>query len=213
MGNTVCVCFQQNNSKSSSSIVKLIFWDGDTKTLNGKHIAGEIMFESPEKMVCHADSFFIGHPIPALAIDDQLMPGQTYFVLPIDMFACNVLTASCLAHLSSSQNKYAAAAAAAPINLGECRPFEYVRGENGRVLIKVVPEFMIRLINRGKKNNESGNNCNEASNDHLLCSTPELKKHYDLLVGSREQVWSPKLETISEHKNNVRFTPRRLIGL
>ncbi|KAH9741683.1 DUF4228 domain-containing protein [Citrus sinensis] len=187
MGNTVCVCFQQNNSNPSSSVVKLIFWDGDTKTLNGKHIAGEIMFESPEKLVCHADSFFIGHPIPALAIDDQLMPGQTYFVLPIDMFACNVLTASCLAHLSSSQNKYAAAAAAAPINLGECRPFEYVRGENGRVLIKVVPEFMI--------------------------STPELKKHYDLLVGSREQIWSPKLETISEHKNNVRFTPRRLIGL
>ena len=223
MGNSVSFspCFQPNSS-SSSSVVKLIFWEGNTRILKGKHIAGEIMFDSPDKMVCHADSFFIGHPIPALAIDDELMSGQTYFVLPIDMFACRVLSVSSLTSLCSitSPNKKpkaatatATAAAAAPINFGETSPFEYLKGDNGRVLIKVVPEFIIRLINRGKES-ALGNNCDNASGDHFLCSTPELKKHYDQLVGSREQVWSPKLETISEHKNNtIRFSPCRFIGL
>ncbi|XWS73660.1 hypothetical protein CRYUN_Cryun02cG0147800 [Craigia yunnanensis] len=156
------------------------------------------MFEFPDKMVCHADSFFIGHPIPALAIDDDLMPGQTYFVLPLDRFACNVLSASSLAALNSSPKP-------APINFGQC-PFEYVKGSNGRVLIKVVPEFITRLINHRSKEEGIG-----SSGNSFLCSTPELKKHYDMLVGSKEQVWSPKLETISEYK--IRFSPCRFIGL
>ncbi|KAL9455043.1 hypothetical protein AB3S75_010447 [Citrus x aurantiifolia] len=192
MGNSVSFspCFQPNSS-SSSSVVKLIFWEGNTRILNGKHIAGEIMFDSPDKMVCHADSFFIGHPIPALAIDDELIPNKK----------------------AKAATATATAAAAAPINFGETSPFEYLKGDNGRVLIKVVPEFIIRLINRGKES-ALGNNCDNASGDHFLCSTPELKKHYDQLVGSRDQVWSPKLETISEHKNNnIRFSPCRFIGL
>lgn len=191
-------CFQLSHHNCSS--VKLIFWEGTTRSLKGKHIAGEIMFEFPDKMVCHADSFFIGHPIPTLAIDDELMPGQTYFVLPIDRFACNVLSASSLAAFGSSPNR-------SPIKFGEC-PFEYLRGSNGRVLIKVMPEFITRLINGDKENIGSSGS---PSSNSFLCSTPELQKHYDQLVKSKDQVWSPKLETISEYK--VRFSPCRFIGL
>lgn len=60
------------------------------------------MFEFPDQMVCHADSFFIGQPIPALSIDDELMLGQTYFVLPLDRFSGSVLSASSLAALNNS---------------------------------------------------------------------------------------------------------------
>lgn len=197
MGNTVSPCLG-HNSRSSSSI-KLIFWEGPTRILKGRHIAGEIMSEFPDRMVCHADSFFIGHPIPALTIDDELMRGQTYFVLPIDRFACNVLTASSLASFSSSPKP-------APINFGDC-PFEYIKGENGRVMMKVVPEFITRLISRGNEEEEGSS----SGSNSFLCSTPELKKHYEQLVGSKEQVWSPKLETISEHK--IRFSPCRFLGL
>ncbi|XP_061358757.1 uncharacterized protein LOC133302949 [Gastrolobium bilobum] len=206
MGNAVVTpCFQQNKnsssllSSSSSSSVKLIFWEGSTRSLKGKHIAGEIMFEFPDKMVCHADSFFIGHPIPSLAIDDELMPGQDYFVLPIDRFSCKTLSASSLLSLGSHHNR----SNKSTIKFGEC-PFEYLKGSNGRVLIKVTPEFITRLINGDK-----GPGCH--SNDSFLCSTPELKKHYQQLVRSKDQVWSPKLETISEYK--VRFSPCRFIGL
>ncbi|KAL5764583.1 hypothetical protein ACOSP7_016937 [Xanthoceras sorbifolium] len=200
MGNAVSPCFRQNGKNSS---VRLIFWEGRTKILTGKHVAGEIMFEFPDKMVCHADSFFIGHPIPALAINDGLMAGQTYFVLPIDCFACNVLSTSSLSALNSSPKH-------APINFGQC-PFEYIKGANGRVLIKVVPEFITRLINGQKEHIAIDGSDDQSPSNGLLCSTPELKKQYEILVGSREQVWSPKLETITEHK--IRFSPCRFIGL
>lgn len=214
MGNAMLTpCFQQNpNNSSPSSWVRLVFWEGTTRTLKGrrKHIAGEIMFEFPDMMVCHADSFFIGHPVPALAIDDQLAPGQTYFVLPLERFACGVLTASSLAALGQCPTR-------SPIKFGRC-PFEYLKGSNGRVLIKVMPEFITRLIVDGDKNKEivtsecdDNNNDSPSNSKSFLCSTPELQKHYDQLVKAKDQVWSPKLETISEYK--VRFSPCRFIGL
>ncbi|KAJ8770916.1 hypothetical protein K2173_022088 [Erythroxylum novogranatense] len=184
MGNTVSPFCRQ----SSRSSAKVIFWEGTTRLLTGKHAAGEITFENPEMMVCHADSFFIGHPVPSLAIDDELMPGQTYFVLPID-FACKVLSVSSIAVLSPSSKPRS-------LNFSECAPFQYIKGENGRVAIKVAPEFITRLIYRGKEETAGSNNPSRCS----LCSTPELKKHYDLLVRPKDQTWSPKLETISEHK-------------
>ncbi|KAJ7960561.1 DUF4228 domain-containing protein [Quillaja saponaria] len=204
MGNAVVYpCFHQN----PKSWVKLIYWEGTTRIHKGKRIiAGEIMFEFPDKMVCHADSFFIGHRVPVLGIDDELMPGQTYFVLPIDCFAtCNTLSASSVAALGSSSannNK-------SPMKFGDC-PFEYLKGSNGRILIKVMPEFITRLITKG--NTHAHDSSTSITNNSFLCSTPELQKHYEQLVGSsKEQVWSPKLETISEYK--IRFSPCRFIGL
>lgn len=188
MGNAVVTpCFHQNQNSSLS--IKLIFWEGTTRAVKGKHMAGEIMFEFPDKMVCHADSFFIGHPIPALGKDDELMPGQLYFVLPLDRLACKTLSASSLLSLGSHPNSKST------IKFGQCS-FEYLKGSEGRMLIKVMPEFITRLINRGR-----GPAC--PTNNSFLCSTPELKKHYQQLVRSKDQVWSPKLETISEY--NVGF--------
>ncbi|PSR90142.1 DNA-directed RNA polymerase [Actinidia chinensis var. chinensis] len=197
MGNAISPCFHP----SSRSFVKLIFWEGTTRVLTEKMLAGEIMFEFPDRMVCHADSFFIGHPIPALAIEDELKTGQTYFVLPLDCITSNVLSASSLAALgSSSPNR-------SLVNFKEC-PFEYIKGSNGRVSIKVMPEFIIKLLTRGK---ELTDHESKSPSHDFICSTPELKRHYDQLVGSREQVWSPQLKTISEYK--IRFSPCRFIGL
>ena len=217
MGNAVILppCFKPN----PNSTVKLVFFDGTTRVLAGRNrIAGEIMFESPESMVCHADSFFIGHPVPALGIHDKLLGGHTYFVLPIDRFACGVLSASSLAAFSASSSASSSSsscpnqkkpAAASTINFGNSSPFEYLKGSDGRVLIKVSPEFITRLITRGNDAGTAGSP--SSSPGGFLCSTPELQKHYEQLVGSKEQIWSPKLETISEHK--IRFSPCRFIGL
>ncbi|CAH1436070.1 unnamed protein product [Lactuca virosa] len=203
MGNAMGCCYLTGEGSS----VKVIYWEGNTRTLTGKRwLAGELMFEFPDSMVCDADCFFIGHPVPALSIDDQLNPGQTYFVLPLDIFSSKTLSASSIsAVLSSTPNR-------TPINFKEC-PFEYIKGSNGRMLIKVSPEFMTRILTRRgsgdgqESENESGNAVNG-----FLCSTPELKKQYEQLVGSKDQTWSPKLETISEH-NRIRYSPYRLIGL
>ncbi|KAH1081838.1 hypothetical protein J1N35_021599 [Gossypium stocksii] len=44
--------------------------EGNTRTLNEKHIAGEVMFEFVDMMVCHADSFFMGNLIPTISMDE-----------------------------------------------------------------------------------------------------------------------------------------------
>lgn len=158
------------------------------------------MFEFPDRIVCHADSFFIGQPIPALAMEDELIRGQTYFLLPVDFFQNTVLWVSSLAGMASIGPK---GQKADPNGFKEC-PFEYLKGSDGRVLIKVAPAFITRMINgEVQPANES--------DDSILCSTPELKKHYNQLVRTKDQGWSPKLETISECRS--RISPCRVFGL
>ncbi|KAK6164060.1 hypothetical protein DH2020_000924 [Rehmannia glutinosa] len=212
MGNAIIKpCFRPEYY-SPSSAVKLISYGGATRLLTGKHLAGEIMFEFPDRMVCHADSFFIGHPIPSLAIDDELVRGQTYFLLPLDRVTQDVLSVSSLAGLGSDPNSKRGSVR--PCGFKGC-PFEYTKGSNGRVLIKVMPEFITMLISKENYNEEMINNGDELSvnggNNSPLCNTPELHKHYNQLVGAKDHIWSPKLETISEYK--IRFSPCRFIGL
>ncbi|KAL3752177.1 hypothetical protein ACJRO7_012920 [Eucalyptus globulus] len=208
MGNAMSPCLHYNSSSKSQS-VKLILWEGTTKMLtrNRPRIAGEIMFECPDKMVLHADSFFLGRPIPLLAMDDDLIPGQTYFVLPIDFFSGNTLSSSTIASLCSYLRKQSALSF-----IDSNGPFQYLKGEDGKLSIKVVPEFITRLIvAKNNKDNVAHGNVNVAESGGSLCSTPELQKHYDRLVGSKVQVWSPNLETIPEYKTRV--LPCKLIGL
>lgn len=189
-------CWAHPASPSSSS-AELVFWEGTTKLITGKCLAGEIMFRFPDRVVCHADSFYIGHRIPALSIGDELIRGQTYFVLPVDCFGCGVLSSKSLVSLATSPK--------CPIKFGK-NPFQYVTAADGRVLMKVSSEFIMGIITGGK---EEGR-CNRRTSSSL-CSTLELQKHYAILVGSKEQDWSPKLETISEYKTNR--SPYRLLGL
>ncbi|GAB2277073.1 hypothetical protein Dimus_011782 [Dionaea muscipula] len=225
-------CFRLQKKRAS----KLIFWDGTTRSMAAaaakKVVAGEVMFEFPECMVLHADSFFIGRRIPALEAEELLLPGQTYFVIPMDRLPCNyVLSPASLSGLMSPRTRTRTTSPPRLINFGDqLGPFEYIRGPDGGVVsIKVVPEFIVGLLNHGNNNiniNINGthdhqqNYCsskagsgsgNPSSTMQLLCTTPELKKQYDNLVRPKDKVWSPKLETISEYK--VRFSPCRFIGL
>jgi len=192
-----CNCFVP----SLPSMVKLVFWGGATQLLPGTRLAGEVLFKYPDRILCHADSFYIGRPIPMLSIDDKLVSGETYFVLPVDCFpgaSTGNLTTAALASLSSSKQK--------PALTGSGQvPFEYVKSSDGRMLIKVMPEFIVQVISAVDQSDEGI--CGGSS----LCSTPELRKHYAQLVGSRERPWSPKLETITEKK--PRSSPVRLLGL
>ncbi|GAB4835277.1 hypothetical protein Ancab_000186 [Ancistrocladus abbreviatus] len=210
---------------ASNTAVKLIFWEGTTRTLTTRKLAGEIMFEFPDCVVLHADSLFIGHRIPALAVEDRLIMGQTYFVFPIDRLPCNyMLSAASLSalmspnHVSNSNSSSSSSSSpsrrncARPINFGDQGPFEYINRPNGGTLIKVVPEFIMKIIMNNAEEDSTGSSGSTTGKiSPLICSTPELKKQYDQLVRPKEQVWSPKLETISEHK--IRFSPCKLIGL
>ncbi|XP_068657848.1 uncharacterized protein [Aristolochia californica] len=194
MGNTLSPCCYP----SSKSSVKLILWEGTTRVITGKCLAGEIMFQFPDRIVCHAESFYIGQQVPELRLDDELVRGQTYFILPVDLFAGQVLSAKSLASLASAPN-------CRPVNFTHF-PFQYLKGPNGRMLIKVPPEFIMRIISEA-----GAEKARAETRTSPLCSTPELQKHYAMLVGSKEQVWSPRLETIAEKKASL--SPYRLLGL
>nr|XP_043633092.1 uncharacterized protein LOC122604270 [Erigeron canadensis] len=204
MGNAITLSCLTSDQES---FVKVVYWEGNTKTLKGKRwLAGEIMFDYPESMVCDADCFFIGHPIPFLTIGDHLKPGKTYFVLPLDIFSSKTVSASSVSALIASMPKRT------QFNFKEC-PFEYINASNGRVLIKLSTEFMAKILTIRKENHDDQENgsTNGNSSNGSLCSTPELKKHYEQLVGSKEQQWSPNLKTILEHNYKFRYSPYRLI--
>ncbi|KAI3672766.1 hypothetical protein L6452_38865 [Arctium lappa] len=205
MGNVIGACCMA----SEGSSVKVIYWEGNMKSLTGKRrLAGEIMFEFPDCMVCDADRFYIGNAIPALSIDDQLRPGKTYFVLPLEIFSSEILSSSSISAFAACTPRRT------PTDVKE-GPLEYIKGSNGRFLIKVKPEFMARhLLSRGGHDDNQQNGGTIISNPTAssLCSTLELKKEYEQLVRSKVQTWSPNLDTISETKR-IRYSPYRFFGL
>ncbi|CAN6443997.1 unnamed protein product [Victoria cruziana] len=196
MGNSMSPCFhpleggsKTQPSAASASTVRLFFADGKSRVLQGNQPASGVMVEFPDCNVYHAESFFIGRRVPPVDLSDVLLAGRTYFVLPVDRFNCSaLLTASSLASLASSPT-------ASTLNhhniwsLGDS-PFEYVKGSDGRRAIKVCPDFIVGVL---KKAGEVA-----AAAGGTLCSSPELQRQYTMLVGSKNQGWSPKLETITE---------------
>ncbi|KAG2627909.1 uncharacterized protein LOC120701390 [Panicum virgatum] len=207
MGNGLSPCLCPG--AAHGAVARLVFWGGSARTAGERRrpvTAGDVAAELPgQHLVCAADSFFIGLPVPALPPGERLVAGRTYFVLPAARFSCRqALTAATLAKLSPSP------AAKVPIAGGAASPFEYVTGADGAPLIRILPEFIEKVIT--SRGGGGGGKCGAAEQ---LCSTPELRKHYMQLVGARaERPWSPGLETISEaEKRRRRPSPVRLIEL
>uniref|UniRef100_A0A0E0JTP9 Uncharacterized protein n=1 Tax=Oryza punctata TaxID=4537 RepID=A0A0E0JTP9_ORYPU len=222
MGNGLSPCMHlpAKAAAATAAGVKLVYWGGQTRLLADDDgvctvVAGDVTAELPgDHVVCAADSFYVGLPIPVMSSSEELMAGRTYFVLPAERFSCfKVLTAAALASLSPAPSKKVSIAGP-----GQC-PFEYVKGEGGAALIRVLPEFIEKVIScddnsGGRRRMSTSNKCRGAAPSSTattteLCSTPELKRHYALLVGRRNQPWSPRLETISECNKTSKLLLRR----
>ncbi|KAL6610131.1 hypothetical protein ACP70R_040100 [Stipagrostis hirtigluma subsp. patula] len=208
MGNGLSPCLCPGAAHGEAAAARLVFWGGPVRMVDERQptTARDVAAELPgDHLVCAADSFFIGLPVPALPPGEPLLPGRTYFVLPAARFSCRqALTAATLASLSPSPAKVSIAGAASP--------FEYVKDGDGAALIRVLPEFIEKAITSCG----GGGKCGAAAAaTEQLCSTPELRRHYMQLVGARaERPWSPGLETISEAGRKRRMPwPVRLAGL
>ncbi|OEL28849.1 hypothetical protein BAE44_0010132 [Dichanthelium oligosanthes] len=207
MGNGLSPCLCPGAARGDEA-ARLVFWGGSARVADERQrpvTAGDVAAELPDQhLVCAADSFFIGLPVPALPPGERLVAGRTYFVLPAARFSCRqALTAATLAKLSPSPS------AKVPLAGGAASPFEYVTGADGAPLIRILPEFIEKVIT------SCGGGKTGAAAAEQLCSTPELRKHYMQLVGARaERPWSPGLETISEAEKRRRIpSPVRLIEL
>ncbi|CAD6222759.1 unnamed protein product [Miscanthus lutarioriparius] len=203
---------------------RLVLWGGGTWGAEPGRAAGEVMAEHAGHVVCRADGFRVGRPAPVLGVGDRLEAGRTYLVVPVDRLPCGgdgVVTAASLAALSSSSHSSGGGNAAAPslalVAAGRKSPFEYAKDGDGRTVIRVAEEFIVRAI-AGDGGGGGGDGCGSAA----LCSTPELRKHYEQLVGAtRGRPWSPRLDTIKERKGRRladvvspgRLSPVRLLGM
>ncbi|PAN26501.1 hypothetical protein PAHAL_5G016700 [Panicum hallii] len=198
--------------------VRLVYWGGRARlvaadaSLTAGDVAAELPAPATDHAVCPADAFFVGLPIPVISPGEKLLPGRTYFVLPAARFpSVKVLTAATLAALSAAPapaSRGRSKAAALPLLAGQC-PFEYVKGDGGAPLIRVLPEFIEKVITC-----DGGAPAVAAAPKTAaeLCSTPELKRHYAQLVGPRSRPWAPRLETIAEGDRSrwLRATARML---
>ncbi|XP_062209247.1 uncharacterized protein LOC133911039 [Phragmites australis] len=174
---------------------RLVLWGGEARAARHGKLAGQVMLDFAGTVVCRADGFYLGRPAPVLAIEDRLAAGKTYLVLPVDRLpqGYDALTAASLAALSYDRGQGASIAG------GAKSPFEYVKGDDGRTVIKVTLEFIVGNITPRAGCRERGG---EEGCAGALCSTPELRKHYEQLVGSARgaRAWSPRLDTIKERK-------------
>jgi hypothetical protein len=199
---------------TAPAAVRLVYWGGRARLLARRVTAGDVAAELPapatDHAVCPADAFFVGLPVPVMPPGEELLPGRTYFVLPASRFtSLKTLTAATLAALAAPGRAARKPAAAALLPFGGQCPFEYVKGGGGgggagAAVVRVLPEFIEKVITTtrdgagAKAPPISKGGRASAPAAELLCSTPELKRHYAQLVGPRSRPWSPRLETIAE---------------
>ncbi|CAN6219801.1 unnamed protein product [Urochloa humidicola] len=208
--------------RGSRRAARLVLWGGEARAAEPGKAAGEVMLEHPGRVVCRADAFRIGRPVPVLDIEDRLEAGRRYLVVPVERLPCGgVLTAASLAALSHGGGGGKPGTSASLAGGGRS-PFEYVKDEDGRTVIRVTEEFIVRAVAGGGKPTRGGGGGGEDGCGGALCSTPELRKHYEQLVGAaRVRAWSPRLDTIKERKGRRladvvspgRLSPVRLLGM
>uniref|UniRef100_A0A0D9VU54 Uncharacterized protein n=1 Tax=Leersia perrieri TaxID=77586 RepID=A0A0D9VU54_9ORYZ len=205
-------CFGLVSVRRRRRTARVVVWGGEARAARHGKMAGQVMMEFSTEysaVVCRADGFCIGRPAPVLAIEDRLVAGKTYLVIPVDRLpqGYDAVTAASLAALSYDRGSPSIASGGGG---GGKSPFEYVKGEDGRTVIKVTPEFIVRAITSARPIVRDGGGGGEDEGDDggggALCSTPELRKHYEQLVGAARgrPAWSPRLETISERSKGGR---------
>ncbi|EEE59075.1 hypothetical protein OsJ_10886 [Oryza sativa Japonica Group] len=166
--------------------VRLVLWGGEVRAARHGKMAGQVMLDFTDSVVCRADGFCIGRPAPVLAIEDRLVAGRTYLVLPVDRLpqGYDAVTAASLAALSYDRGGAGAGDAGATSIAGGAKSPSTAWAAAGDEVV------------------EGGGGGGGAQ----LCSTPELRKHYEQLVGAaRCRAWSPRLETIKERKGARRI--------
>ncbi|KAK4413530.1 hypothetical protein Salat_2765600 [Sesamum alatum] len=166
--------------RRQAAMIKLIKSDGGVKIYDRPIKAWELMEEFPKHLVCRSDCFYIGQKTPALSHHDRLQPGQNYFLLPANFFQ-SALSFTTLTRCRSA--------------FARRHPFEFEKTPAGSLRIKVTDEMIIR------HQEEEELEAAAAQKMIRVCSTPQLRKEYEQLVGRRRH-WKPRLDTIVEKKSS-----------
>ncbi|KAJ6800964.1 uncharacterized protein M6B38_200510 [Iris pallida] len=185
----------------SSRTIRLVAPDGRVQVYRRPVAASELMKEFPLHLVCHSESFLIGQKVPALSAEEQLQPGQSYFLLPTHFFhsvLSFVTVASSLVAMVT-----APPAAAAERRKSFVRPFDIRKTEKGMLQIRISEEVLIGNDDEEeeevmKEESRRGSSCCKSL--WRVCSSEELEKDYkQLVLLGRRRERNSSLETITEH--------------
>ncbi|KAI0513469.1 hypothetical protein KFK09_009491 [Dendrobium nobile] len=187
-------CFSSKGRRTypappKSSSVKVIGLDGRVIVYNRPVKAEELMKEHACHLVCRSDSFFIGQKLSALSAAEELQMGESYFVLPSQFFQ-SVLS---FVTIASSIAKIGGRGGG-----GSFKPFDIHKTENGKLQIRISEEVEEMI----------GEEEEEIKKDGVLCTTTDMVKEYEKIVGSNAQRWRPKLEMIAESPEGRRRRKR-----
>lgn len=171
----------------SSAVIRLVKSDGVVAIYERPVAAWEVMEEFPKHMVCRSDCFYIGQITPALSHTDRLLPGHNYFLLPANFFQSALSFATFLRCRTAAPGR---------------PPFELEKTPAGGLRVKVTEEMILQ------RHKEMEAEAEVARRIVRVCTTPQLRKDYDMLVARRLH-WKPKLDTISEQKGRHRKTLRK----
>ncbi|KAL0357664.1 UNVERIFIED_CONTAM: hypothetical protein Scaly_1452100 [Sesamum calycinum] len=166
--------------RRKEAIIKLVKSDGGVKIYDRPIKAWELMEEFPKHMVCRSDCFYIGQKTPALSHHDRLQPGHNYFLLPANFFQSALSFTTFIRCRSAFAGR---------------PPFEVEKTPSGSLRIKVTDEMIVQ------HQEEEEVEAAAAQKMIRVCSTPQLRKEYEQLVGRRHH-WKPKLDTIAEKKSS-----------
>lgn len=179
MGIKLQSCFSSRGRRTypappRSSPVKVVGLDGRVRVFHRRVTAEELMKEQACHLVCRSDSFFVGQKLPALSAADELQMGESYLILPSQFFQSVlsfVAIASAIAKIRGGEG-----------GGGSLRHFDIHKTDSGKLQIRISEE---------EEEEEEGE-------DGVLCTTAEIVKEYEKLVGSDSRRWRPRLEAIAE---------------
>ncbi|XP_020592772.1 uncharacterized protein LOC110033206 [Phalaenopsis equestris] len=164
-----------------SSPVKVMGLDGRVKVYHRRIKVEELMKEHACHLLCRSDSFFIGQKLQALEAAEELQMGESYFILPSQFFQ-SVLS---FVTIASSLAKIGGGCGGRDGG-GRLRHFDIHKTDSGKLQIRISEE--VEEIVGEEEEGKNG----------VLCTTKEMVKEYEKLVGVDLRRWRPKLEKIAE---------------
>ncbi|KAH7689718.1 hypothetical protein IHE45_02G001400 [Dioscorea alata] len=68
-----------------SMTAKVVLQDGQLEEYTSPITVSHVLNKSPSSFICNSDDMELGDFLSALSADDELHPGQLYFLLPVSM--------------------------------------------------------------------------------------------------------------------------------
>ncbi|EXB63629.1 hypothetical protein L484_026971 [Morus notabilis] len=85
----ICASLQYTTNKARMSLInwqnatQIIHFEGKLQEYIHPVKSGQVLSQNPNCFLCSSESMFVGAHVPQLPTNEELQPGQIYFLLPL----------------------------------------------------------------------------------------------------------------------------------